>query len=463
VDLSQGREYVLGLIFLKALSDSLDAKRAEYQKKYDGNQERVDRAMSREPFLIPEESRFRKLLEARDAADLGERLNNACASIRDADGQQIVAGVDFANPRLGDANERVRRLSRMITLISTLDLSASSTDESIGGKVYEELLQLIATSDRKTGGEFYTPRSITRLMAQLVAPGSGERIYDPNCGTGGFLLEAAKEAGSENVSLFGQEKNAATWSIARMNLMLHGLDASFIKLGSSLATSPEAEGRRLDFDVVISTPPLNADWDAREAEYARDGFRWGKPPKHRADYMHISHAVASLKRKGGRAAIVVSHGALFRQGSEGIIRRRLVEENLLEGIIALPTNLFLGTAIPAAVMLFRTGRNDASVFFIDASREFALEKNKHRLREEDVKRIISAWKDRKNIAAYAQLATHDEIAANDFNLNLSLYVRTRAPSELPGVAESGQLVKTIEQRLAAVHDELSKALGKLTE
>lgn len=463
VDLNQGREYVLALIFLKALSDSLGAKRVEYEKKYDGNRERVDRAMSRESLQIPEESSFPNLLAARDSPDLGERLNKACRSIRDAEGRQVVAGIDFSNPRLGDANERVRRLSRMITLISALDLSGSSTDRSLAGKVYEELLQLIATSDRKSGGEFYTPKSITRLVAQLVAPGSGERIYDPNCGTGGFLIQAAQEAGSEDIALFGQEKNPTAWSIARMNLMLHGLDTSFVKQESSLATSPRAEGKRLGFDVVISAPPLNdASWDFREVEYAQEGFRWGMPPKHRADYVHISHAVASLKRDGGRAAIVVSLGALFRGSSEGIIRRRLIEENLLDGIIALPPNLFPGTAIPAAVMFFRTGRDDDSVFFIDASREFALEKNKHRLREGDMKKILLAWKDRKDIAAYARLATRDEIAANDFNLNLSLYVGTSAPPELSDVAESRQLVSTIEKRLAAVQDELSKALGKLT-
>jgi type I restriction enzyme M protein len=423
LDLSRSRDYVLALVFLKFVSDTHDVKRAEYEKKYAGDLARVERAMSREPFRVPEVSRFAKLLEARGSQTLGQALNKACFAIEDATGNELPwlsKKVDFESTELGDPNERVDRLSQMITVIGELDLAADST---AAGEVYEEILRLYATSNRRGSGEFYTPREVTQLLAKLVEPVAGDRIYDPCCGTGGFLLQAAQEVGSQNFALFGQEKNASAWAIGQMNLALRGLDTSFIERSDSLG-QPLKEGQELmRFDVVLTNPPFgDKDWSADAIEYERGGrFRWGMPPKHRSDYAYISHAVESLKSKSGRAAIVVSLGVLFRSGSEGLIRRRLVEENLLEGVIALPSSLFSGTGIPVAVLLFRTGREDESVFFIDASREFASEKLQHRLRDEDVEKIVSAWADRKDIAKYARRVTRAEIEANEFNLNLSLY------------------------------------------
>ena len=466
LDLRRSRDYVLALVFLKFVSDTHDVKRAEYEKKYAGDLARVERAMSREPFRVPEVSRFAKLLEARGSRTLGQALNKACFAIEDATGNELPwlsKKVDFESSELGDPNERVDRLSQMITVIGELDLAADSTNPGAAGEVYEEILRLYATGDRRGSGEFYTPREVAQLLAKLVQPVAGDRIYDPCCGTGGFLLQAAQEVGSQNFALFGQEKNASAWAIGQMNLALRGLDTSFIERSDSLA-QPLKEGQELmRFDVVITNPPFgDRDWNADAIEYERGGrFRWGMPPKHRGDYAYISHAVESLKSKSGRAAIVVSLGVLFRGGSEGLIRRRLIEENLLEGVIALPSNLFSGTGIPVAVLLFRNGREDESVFFIDASREFASEKLQHRLRDEDVEKIVSAWADRKDIEKYARRVTRPEIEANEFNLNLSLYISANSPPHLVDIGTGQHRVDELEQQLAGVRQLLADALGKL--
>jgi type I restriction enzyme M protein len=471
IDASNYKDYILVMLFVKYLTDLRKEKLLEYQERYGGDAERVARAMARERFVLPEEADFDHLYVQRQQPDIGERINKGLAAIEDANRgklEGVFRNIDFnSEANLGETKERNARLVHLLEDFndSRLDLRPSKVGHrDVIGDVYEYLIGNFASDAGKKGGEFYTPAEVSRLLATLVAPKPGDRICDPCCGSGSLLIRAGRAVGSDDFALYGQELNGATWALARMNMFLHGLDNARIERGDTIRNPKLVEGDRLmKFNVVVANPPFSLDkWGADTADHdAYKRFWRGVPPKSRGDYAFISHMVEVMNEQDGRAGVVVPHGVLFRGGSEGLIRHRFIEENLLDGVVGLPANLFFGVGIPAALVFFRRHKPDDTVFFIDASREYVEGKNQNRLRDEDIAKIVATWRARQDVPKYAHLATRREINENDYNLNIPLYVDTfeeEAPIDLNAIRTE---IARIENDLAATRAQLSKALSAL--
>ncbi|MEX3897349.1 type I restriction-modification system subunit M [Paraburkholderia sp. BR10954] len=471
IDPSQYKDYILVMLFVKYLSDMRREKLHEYTQRYSGDAERIERAMGRERFVLPEECDFEHLHAMRSEANIGERINIALQKIEDTNKSKlegVFRNIDFnSEANLGETKERNARLKHLLEDFADdrLDLRPSKVGaRDVIGDVYEYLIGNFASDSGKKGGEFYTPAEVSRLLAAIVAPKAGDRICDPCCGSGSLLIRAAREVGSDNFSAYGQELNGTTWALCRMNMFLHGLDTARIERGDTIRNPKLAEDDALmHFNVVVANPPFSLDkWGEDTATSDRYKRFWrGTPPKSRGDYAFVSHMVETMTETDGRVGVVLPHGVLFRGGSEGLIRRRFVEENLLDGVIGLPANLFFGVGIPAALMFFRRNKADKNVFFIDASREFAEGKNQNRLRQEDIDRIVATWRARKEVPKYAHLATTEEIAGNDYNLNIPLYVDTyeeEAPVDLVAVKAE---ISRIESELATTRAQLAAALREL--
>lgn len=417
IDSTEYKHYILGLLFLKRLSDRFDEAGGD------------PRAV-----VVPEMARFRSLEGVKEG--IGKALNRASKAIEEANPGQglhgVLTGIDFNDERrLGDARDGVLR--RLVLHFAGLCLRNDRLSEpDMLGRAYEYLIERFADDAGKKGGEFYTPPKVAELMAELLAPEEGMSVCDPTCGTGGMLLECARyverRGGSrEKISLFGQERNLVTWSIGRMNMRLHGLSDARIERGDTIASPKLVEGGRLmRFDRVIANPPFSLDSWGREAA-ARDElgrFVYGLPPKTRGDFAFVEHMVASLG-EAGRLAVVVPHGLLFRGGSEGEIRRRMARDDLFEAVIGLPSNLFFGTAIPAAVLVMSRRKapdRRGNILFIDASRGYREGSNQRFLRDEDVERIAEAARASREEPGFSRVARREEIERHDFNLSLTRYI-----------------------------------------
>jgi type I restriction enzyme M protein len=474
------------LLFLKYLSDLWKDKNQEYAEKYKGDAERIKRALSRERFILPEESSFDFLCSKREVPNLGELINIALENIEEANKaklENVFRNIDFnSEPALGQTKERNRRLKNLLDDFNDprLDLRPSRIgNRDVIGDVYEYLIGMFAAGAGKKAGEFYTPPEVSTLLAKLVNPRPGDRICDPTCGSGSLLIRVAKEVHddsgkpSKNFSLFGQESNGSTWALCRMNMFLHEQDGARIEWCDTI-TNPKLleDDRLMKFNVVVANPPFSLDkWSAtikkddKDANFAshdpHNRFWRGIPPKSKGDFAFISHMIEIALADDGRIGVIVPHGVLFRGGSEGLIRQRLIEENLLETVIGLPANLFFGTGIPAAILIFHKGKKTTDVLFIDASREFADEKKQTRLRAEDIERIVSTVEAFKSVPKYAHRAKQFEIEGNEFNLNIPRYVDTSEVEEEINITALQVEIDELEAELAKTRTEMKKALEAL--
>lgn len=469
IDPSEYKNYILTMLFVKYLSDLAKDKREELTRKYKGDTERVERAMARERFVVPEECDFDHLYAKREAPNIGELINVALEKIEDenkAKLENVFRNIDFnSEPALGQTRERNRRLKMLLEDFAQLDLQPSHLqNRDVIGDVYEYLIGRFAAGAGKKAGEFYTPPEVSTLLAKLLKPKPGDRICDPACGSGSLLIKVGREVGSDNFSLAGQESNGSTWALCKMNLFLHGMDSARVEWCDTLNNPRLIEGDALmKFNVVVANPPFSLDkWGAEHA--ATDRFRrfWrGTPPKSRGDYAFISHMIEIALEGEGKVGVIAPHGVLFRGGSEGVIRRKLIEENLLEAVIGLPPNLFFGTGIPAAILLFNKGKTTTDVLFIDASREFESANNQNRLREEDIRKIVETFAAFTNVDRYAYRSTLDEIRENDFNLNIPRYVDTFEAEEEIDVEAIQREITKLEAELSETRAEMTTILREL--
>src|ERR1035441_3493313 len=378
IDPSEYKNYILTMLFLKYLSDLAKELRESYLQKYKGDRERVERAMSRERFVLPPKCDFDFLYSRRDTANIGELINTALEKIEDenkAKLENVFRNVDFnSEPALGQTKERNRRLKLLLEDFNQLDLKPSHLGgRDIIGDVYEYLIGRFAAGAGKKAGEFYTPPEVSTLLARLLDPKPGDRICDPACGSGSLLIKVARQIGSDNFSLFGQESNGSTWALCKMNMFLHGMDSARIEWCDTINSPRLVEDSGLmKFDIVVANPPFSLDkWGAENASNDRyNRFYRGIPPKGRGDYAFISHMLEAAFEKTGKVAVIVPHGVLFRGGSEGKIRQQLVQDNLLETVIGLPPNLFYWTGILTAILIFNKEKSTSELLFIDAGREF---------------------------------------------------------------------------------------------
>lgn len=471
LDPANYKDYILTMLFLKYMSDVWRDHREELIRRYEGDMERVERVLARERFVMPPESDFYFLHGRREAPNVGELINVALHNIEDenkAKLENVFRNVDFnSEPMLGQTRDRNRRLKNLLEDFADprLDLRPSRIgNEDIIGNTYEYLIGRFASDAGKKGGEFYTPNEVAVLLARLLDPQPGDTICDPACGSGSLLIRVAKEVGNENFSLYGQESNGGTWALCRMNMFLHGMDGARIEWGDTLNNPKLLEDDRLmKFQVVVANPPFSLDkWGQDDARGdSHDRYHRGLPPKSRADYAFISHMVETALEEGGKVGVILPHGVLFRGGAEGKIRERLIEENLLAGVIGLPVNLFFGTGIPAAILLFEKGRESTDVMFIDASREFGDEKRQNRLRAQDIDKIVATYRAGQDVERYAHRARLEEIRENEYNLNIPRYVDTFEAENEIDVAAVQRRISKLEQDLAKTRAEMAHHLVEL--
>lgn len=482
IDPSQYKDYILTMLFVKYVSDLWKEKKKFYADKYNNDQQRIERALRNERFAVPEHSTFDYLFEQRNAANLGELINIGLEALEDANRAKLEAvfrNIDFnSEGNLGQTKDRNRRLKNLLTDFSALDLQPSHLEDGdVIGDAYEYLIENFASDAGKKAGEFYTPKQISILLAKLIAPEPGNRICDPTCGSGSLLVRVAKEVGSNNFSLYGQEMNGSTWALCRMNMFLHEMDNATIEWGDTINNPRLIEGDNLmKFHVVVANPPFSADkWGAENAiadQFNR--FHRGVPPKSKGDYAFISHMIETTYEDVGRVGVIVPHGVLFRASSEGVIRKKLVEDNLLEAVVGLPANLFYGTGIPAAILIFNKAKDkNTDVLFIDASREYEPGKNQNRLRDKDIQHVVDTYKAFKKAKPlqtaegaiieekYAYRATQAEILENDCNLNIPRYVDTFEEEEPIDIAATQASINELKKELAEIENKMNEYLKEL--
>jgi type I restriction enzyme M protein len=496
IDPSIYKDYILTMLFIKYLSDVHDDKFDAYLAKYNGDQERAKRAMQHERFVVPEHSHFNYLYEHRNDSNIGELIDIALEDLEEAnreklysdDGAGIFQNINFNSSVLGDTKDKNTRLKNLLLDFNkdALNLRPSrlAGNDIIGG-AYEYLISNFASDAGKKAGEFFTPAEVSTLLARLTKSAPGSRICDPTCGSGSLLIKAGQEVGSDNFSLYGQEANGSTWALAVMNMFLHGFDNATIRWGDTIRNPKLKEGDALmKFDTVVANPPFSLDkwgkvedkdgdkttisYDPETDQYQR--FWRGVPPKSKGDWAFISHMIETTYEGKGKVGVVVPHGVLFRGASEGKIRQKTIEENILEAVIGLPANLFFGTGIPAAILIFNKAKGDnKNVLFIDASKHFENAKNQNKLRESDITHIVNTYRkfNEGSLAPgvieekYSYVATYNEIVENDFNLNIPRYVDTFEEEAEVDIATVQSEIDNLEKELKNVQLEIDTYLANL--
>jgi type I restriction enzyme M protein len=471
IDPAQYKDYILVMLFLKYLSDVWKDKKEEYEKEYKGDAERVKRRLARERFLMPDGCDYYALYARRNEANIGELINVALEQLEDANKAKlegVFRNIDFnSEANLGQTKERNKRLKELLEDFAneTMDLRPSRVGkQDIIGNTYQYLIGRFASDAGKKGGEFYTPGEVSELLARLLAPKKGSRICDPTCGSGSLLIQVGDQVRDNDFSLYGQEMNGSTWALCRMNMLVHNKDAARIEWGDTIGSPKLIEKDALmKFDVVVANPPFSLDkWGAESAGADKfHRFHRGVPPKSKGDYAFISHMIESAKEDGGRVGVIAPHGVLFRGGAEGRIRKGLIEENLLDAVVGLPEKLFFGTGIPAVILLFKKGRGTKDVLFIDASGEYVEGTNQNKLGEDHIKKVVATYRAFQTVPKYSYRATREEIAENDFNLNIPRYVDTfEAEKEVDLKAVQAE-IDDLEKQLARVREQMNGYLKEL--
>src|SRR5580658_1109759 len=374
IDSSDYKNFIFGPLFLKRLSDRFEEECEILVKEGDDPEEKDNHQ-----FFVPKRARWSEIQKV--ATDLGSTLNKACSVLEEANHslEGVLAGIDYNDERkLGDARNRDVVLGRLVQHFSKLSLKNTDLSEpDLLGRAYEYLIEKFADDAGKKGGEFYTPRMVVKLIVEILRPAPGMRICDPTCGSGGMLIECAHYLerhgqNPRNLSLYGQEKNLGTWAICRMNTLLHGLPDADIRKGDTIRDPKLVEdGELMLFDRVIANPPFSLDeWGREIAEHDPFGrFRFGVPPKGKGDLAFVQHMIATTNMTG-MVGVVMPHGVLFRGAAEGEIRAGILKDDLVEAVVGLPTNLFYGTGIPAAVIILNRGKRPErkrKVLFVEAS------------------------------------------------------------------------------------------------
>lgn len=439
MDASQYKDYVLTMLFMKYVSD-----------KYKGDPYGM--------IVVPEGASYDDMIAAKNDKEIGDKINKIIAALAEEnDLKGIIDVADFNDEdKLGKGKEMVDRLTKLVGIFQGLDLSANRAGgDDLLGDAYEYLMRHFATESGKSKGQFYTPSEVSQILAKVVGikedTPQDATAYDPTCGSGSLLLKASDQA-MRGLTLYGQEMDNATSALARMNMILHNNTTAKIWKGNTLAEPQwkDAPNQLKTFDFAVANPPFsNKNWTSGlnpEADiYNR--FTWGIPPEKNGDYTFLLHIIKSLKSTG-KGAVILPHGVLFRGNAEATIRENLIKQGYIKGIIGLPANLFYGTGIPACIIVIdkkhaqkavtNFNEGDAElptisgrpIFMIDASKGFIKDGNKNRLRSQDIHKIVDVFNKGLELERYSRLVEIDEIAANDYNLNIPRYIDSSEPEDL---------------------------------
>ena len=377
----------------------------------------------------------------------------------------LFSDIDLASPKLGKTTDDKNTLiSNVLIALNGIDFGADeATQIDILGDAYEYMISQFAAGAGKKAGEFYTPQEVSQILAEIVTIGHTRlrNVYDPTCGSGSLLIRAAHTGRAYEI--FGQEKNPTTYNLCRMNMLLHGIKFSNFQIENGDTLEADAFGDT-QFDAVVANPPFSAEWSAADKFNNDDRFsRAGRlAPRKTADYAFILHMLYHLV-DGGTMACVVPHGVLFRGNAEGVIRRFLIEKkNCIDAIIGLPANIFYGTSIPTCILVMKKCRKeDDNILFIDASKEFEKVKTKNKLRKEHIDKIVDTYRNRTEIEKYSHLATLQEVADNDYNLNIPRYVDTFEEEEPIDIKAVMAEIKELEAKRADLDKEIEGYLREL--
>lgn len=452
------------MLFFKRISDVYDEERAISKAEYGEDFPEDHR------FQIPAGCHWNDIRN--QTTNIGQALQTAMHEIESANPDRlydIFGDAQWSNKsRLSD-----NLLRDLVEHFSKLPLSNQAVEPDVLGRAYEYLIKKFADQTNKKAGEFYTPLSVVSLMINILDPKEGETIYDPACGTGGMLLEAlahVKEAGGRFQTLYGklygQEKNLTTSSIARINLFLHGVEDFYIVRSDTLEKPAFFEANHLfQFDCVIANPPFSLKgWgaDIWENDPFKRNFA-GVPPQNNGDFAWVQHMISSMKPATGRMAVVLPHGVPFRMGQEGKIRQRILEMDILEAVIGLGSNLFYGTGLAACILVLRMNKPAArkhKILMVDASSLYRKGRNQNTLEADHVAKILEWYRDFEDIESHARVVILDEIAQNDWNLNIPRYIEPVAEQETISVEEALANLKAALDEAYAAEDKLKSLLKK---
>jgi len=463
IEVSEYKNYILTLLFYKRLSDVFLEEYQENLEKYG------DEAIAREKFhhfVIPSGCLWEDTRQV--GSNIGQKLNEALDNITKANPELegVINRTDFNDKeRLSED-----RLVKLMEHFSPLKLGNRNVDPDVLGQAYEYLIKQFADTAGKKGGEFYTPKEVVRTIVKILDPDEENKVYDPACGSGGMLVEAHyhlknKSGDPRKLFLYGQEINVFTWAIAKMNVLLHDMEAK-LHQGDTFSNPKflEKDGSPNKFDIVLANPMWNQDGYKAAMESDRfNRFIYGIAPDSSADWGWIQHMLASLKLKG-RMGIVLDNGVLFRGGAEGKIRQKVVEKDLVECVIALPEKLFYNTGAPGCILILNKSKPEerkGKILFIYAANGFEKLKNMNRLRDGDLEKIANAYREFKDIEKYAKVVPLEKIKENDFNLSVTRYVDVfdeDAHINIPAVLEE---LKGVEEKRARVDEKLRTYVGEL--
>ncbi|EJO33983.1 type I restriction-modification system, M subunit [Acinetobacter radioresistens WC-A-157] len=484
------RDYILGFIFFKYLSEKsvnfanelLDGEDVSFLELDETNAEHVPyieeikkNAIQEVGYALTPKQLFHTLAQrGRQGEFILDDLTATLKSIEQStlgtdsadDFANLFEDMDLNSSKLGNtANDRNELVAKVLSHLDDIDFDISNTEADVLGDAYEYLIGEFASGAGKKAGEFYTPQSVSTLLAKIVTQGK-ERlrsVYDPTCGSGSLLLRVKREVKDVDM-IYGQEMNRTTYNLARMNMILH--DVHFAKFDikqEDTLVRPQHLGKR--FDAVVANPPFSAKWSADPLFLQDERFSaYGKlAPSSKADMAFVQHMLHHLD-ENGTMVVVLPHGVLFRGSSEGVIRQYLIEQmNVIDTIIGLPANIFYGTSIPTCILVLKKDREHKdNILFIDASNEFEKQKTQNKLLPKHIENIIAAYENRQDIEKYAIVATLQQVKDNDFNLNIPRYVDTfeaEAEIDLNAIAKQLQALEVESQKTDAVIAEFCKELG----
>ena len=478
------KNYILGMIFYYYLSDRTEKYMANllkddgigYEEAWADEEYKtavVEEALRDLGYVIEPQYLFRKMVKmvenrSFDIEFLQSAINALMESTIGNDSQEdfdgLFSDMQLDSSKLGHTvKDRSAVMAKIIASLDEINFGVDDTKIDVLGNAYEYLIGQFAATAGKKAGEFYTPQEVSRILAEIVTLGHNRlrNVYDPTCGSGSLLLRAASIG--KAAYIYGQEKNPTTYNLARMNMLLHGIRFSSFKIENGDTLEWDAFDD-MQFDAVVANPPFSAEWSAADKFNNDDRFsKAGRlAPKKTADYAFILHMVHHLN-EGGTMACVAPHGVLFRGNAEGVIRRFLIEKkNYIDAIIGLPANIFYGTSIPTCILVLKKCRKeDDNILFIDASKEFEKVKTQNKLRPQHIQKIVETYRDRKEIEKYSHLATLQEVAENDYNLNIPRYVDTFEEEEPIDIKAVMAEIKELEAKRAELDKEIEGYLKEL--